>query len=77
MEEPPEGMQLCPTRPEGPVPLFAHAITLAQCEARQAANYHKCANCAHAHLAAKTLVPQPRPLTHPNGAVSVRRVERR
>ena len=59
--EQPEGMRLCPTRPDGRVPLFAHTITEKTCAKRQDDNYHKCADCTHSTLAVKTLTPAPPP----------------
>ena len=44
----PEARQ-CPTRPEGPQPLFQHRVTVNQCQSKQRGLYHKCFTCLHAN----------------------------
>lgn len=39
----------CPTRAEGPTPLFQHTLTVSQCQSKQRGLYHKCFTCAHAN----------------------------
>jgi hypothetical protein len=44
----PEARQ-CPTRAEGPQPLFQHRVTVGQCQSKQRGLYHKCFTCVHAN----------------------------
>ena len=39
--------RICPTRTDGRPSLFAHKVTLPQCQARQRESFHKCFTCAH------------------------------
>lgn len=39
----------CPTRAEGPTPLFQHTLTVSQCQSKQRGLYHKCFTCVHAN----------------------------
>jgi hypothetical protein len=39
----------CPTRAEGPAPLFQHTLTVSQCQSKQRGLYHKCFTCVHAN----------------------------
>lgn len=41
--------RLCPTRTDGPTPLFQHTLTVSQCQSKQRGMYHKCFTCAHAN----------------------------
>lgn len=47
-------LQICPTRVDGALVLFAHKVTAAQCQDRQRGAYHKCFTCAfnNAYVAA-------------------------
>ena len=54
--------RICPTRTDGVEILFAHKVTLTQCQDRQRGLYHKCYTCEHnnargATPAAKALAP--------------------
>jgi hypothetical protein len=49
MENPPQGMHLCPTRVDLEDTLFAHLITKDICQQRQRQHYHKCPTCQHMH----------------------------
>jgi len=40
-------MRLCPTRTDERAALFAHKVSLAQCQSRQRGQYHKCFTCAY------------------------------
>lgn len=39
--------RMCPTRAQGPAPLFQHTLTVAQCQSKQRGLYHKCFTCVH------------------------------
>jgi hypothetical protein len=39
--------QVCPTRIDGATALFAHRVTVSQCQDRQRGRYHKCFTCVH------------------------------
>lgn len=39
--------RICPTRIDGAPVLFAHRVTVPQCQDRQRGRYHKCYTCAH------------------------------
>ncbi len=39
--------RICPTRIDGAPALFAHRVTVPQCQDRQRGRYHKCYTCAH------------------------------
>lgn len=41
------GLRLCPTRVDGAAVLFAHKLTLPQCQDRQRGRYHKCFTCVY------------------------------
>ena len=45
MDNPREGLHLCPTRVDKEQTLFAHMITTAMCQERQREHYHKCPTC--------------------------------
>ncbi len=50
MENPeptPNALQICPTRIDGSLVLFAHKVTGGQCQDRQRGAYHKCFTCAY------------------------------
>jgi hypothetical protein len=40
------GMHVCPTRIDRTPVLFAHKVTMGQCQDRQRGHYHKCFTCA-------------------------------
>lgn len=42
----PDGLRQCPTRTDGTPVLFAHKVSLGQCQDRQRGLYHKCYTCA-------------------------------
>ncbi len=42
-------LRACPTRAEGPTPLFQHSLTVSQCQSKQRGLYHKCFTCLHAN----------------------------
>ena len=52
--------RVCPTRIDGGAALFAHRVTLDQCQDRQRGRYHKCFTCVYnnAYVAIHGL-PQP------------------
>jgi hypothetical protein len=66
MTEPTTGLQLCPTRVDGAPVLFAHKVTLGQCQDRQRGQYHKCFTCAYnnAYVAKNG---RPMPIRGPTG----------
>jgi hypothetical protein len=39
--------RVCPTRIDGAVALFAHRVTVDQCQDRQRGRYHKCFTCVY------------------------------
>ncbi len=47
MENPPQGMRLCPTRVDLEDTLFAHMIAKDMCQERQRQHYHKCPSCEY------------------------------
>jgi len=64
----PEGLRQCPTRTDGTPVLFAHKVSLGQCQDRQRGLYHKCHTCAwHNNLVSKHGAPvlQPKPAALP------------
>lgn len=54
--------RVCPTRADGRAALFAHKLTVAQCQDRQRSRYHKCFACRYnnAYVAVHGL-PEPAP----------------
>ncbi len=47
MNQPPQGQsRLCPTRTDDRPVLFAHRLSVTQCQSRQRGSYHKCYTCA-------------------------------
>ena len=40
-------VQVCPTRIDGANSLFAHRVTVSQCQDRQRGRYHKCFTCVY------------------------------
>ena len=76
MESPDGRLQLCPTRIDGAPVLFAHKVTLAQCQDRQRGQYHKCFTCAfnNAHAGAAHVAP---PIANGRALAPARIPERR
>jgi hypothetical protein len=56
-------MRVCPTRVDGEEALFAHVISVANCQERQRGHFHKCPGCSHRNgalqSAASDLIPRP------------------
>ncbi len=55
-------VRVCPTRTDGVEILFAHKVTLGQCQDRQRGQYHKCYTCAHNNT--RTAGKKPAPAAH-------------
>lgn len=51
-------VRVCPTRTDGVEILFAHKVTLTQCQDRQRGLYHKCYTCEHNNSRAATPAPK-------------------
>ena len=49
MENMKEHGRVCPTRIDGENSLFAHKLSVAECNDRQRGRYHKCYTCVHNH----------------------------
>ena len=45
MANPTGHSRVCPSRPDGAAALFAHRVTVDQCQDRQRGRYHKCFTC--------------------------------
>lgn len=50
MQNPPQGMRLCPTRVDDAPALIAHTITLNECQKRQREHFHRCPTCVHHNI---------------------------
>lgn len=50
-------LRLCPTRVDGASVLFAHKVSLGQCQDRQRGKYHKCFTCVHNNALAGNSAP--------------------
>jgi len=47
MGNPSGHFQVCPTRIDSASSLFAHRVTVSQCQDRQKGRYHKCFTCVY------------------------------
>jgi hypothetical protein len=54
MQNPTEGMRVCPTRVDGEEALMARSINGDECQRKQREHFHKCPTCTHYNARATT-----------------------
>ena len=67
MQDPVDGMRMCPTRADGENALIAQKIPIAQCQSRQREHFHKCPTCTHFNVRAATEVKATAGEARPSG----------